>query len=241
MNLKKVSAKVLSVVMALAMMLAVCAPAILAATEDTEGKKELNYVSLGDSMTNGYGFIRISNVEGECVIAQFFSEHEDVIKDKALKMVESFKLTGTEELDEKSFDESFARTDAIYEKFFPEEMAAYREELEANEEAMENGAYLDAPTTEEIIDNSAANGKTLAFDEFEVQMETGDEYDLTLIGTAAEDGVEYVSSNPEVVTTDQNGHIKAVGAGDAAIIAYTDYGAVAKAYIFVLEGKEAAK
>ena len=55
MNLKKVSAKVLSVVMALAMMLAVCAPAILAATEETEGKKELNYVSLGDSMTNGLG------------------------------------------------------------------------------------------------------------------------------------------------------------------------------------------
>ena len=55
MNLKKVSAKILSVVMALAMMLAVCAPAILAATEETEGKKELNYVSLGDSMTNGLG------------------------------------------------------------------------------------------------------------------------------------------------------------------------------------------
>ena len=54
--MKKMAFKILSVVMALTLMLGVCAPAILAATEETEGKKEINYVSIGDSMANGYCF-----------------------------------------------------------------------------------------------------------------------------------------------------------------------------------------
>ena len=52
MNFKKTTAKVLSMVMCLALLFTVCAPAVSAA----EPKKELNYVSIGDSMTNGYGF-----------------------------------------------------------------------------------------------------------------------------------------------------------------------------------------
>ena len=52
MNFKKTTAKVLSMVMCLALLFTVCAPAVSA----VEPKKELNYVSIGDSMTNGYGF-----------------------------------------------------------------------------------------------------------------------------------------------------------------------------------------
>ena len=62
MKFKTVFTKAFAVVMALAMMLGVCAPSILAATEtvatdraDRNGDGEINYVSFGDSMTNGYG------------------------------------------------------------------------------------------------------------------------------------------------------------------------------------------
>ena len=54
--------KALVVVMALAMTLGVCAPSILAANEptttqsaETKNDEIINYVSIGDSMTNGYG------------------------------------------------------------------------------------------------------------------------------------------------------------------------------------------
>ena len=58
MKLKNVSLKLLSVVMTLAMLLAVCAPAVSAlqhGDHDHDHEDGLNYVSLGDSMTNGYG------------------------------------------------------------------------------------------------------------------------------------------------------------------------------------------
>ena len=59
MKFKKFSVKLLSVVMTLAMMLGVCAPMVAATGDDahdhTEKKDNLNYVSLGDSMSNGYG------------------------------------------------------------------------------------------------------------------------------------------------------------------------------------------
>lgn len=54
MNLKKLGLKVLSVTLVVVMLLGVCAPAIAAAPE-VEEKTEINYVSLGDSMSNGYG------------------------------------------------------------------------------------------------------------------------------------------------------------------------------------------
>ncbi len=58
MNLKKFGLKVLSVAIAVVMLVSVCAPAILATTEYVEeNNKEINYVSIGDSMTNGYGFV----------------------------------------------------------------------------------------------------------------------------------------------------------------------------------------
>ena len=58
MNFKKMSAKALSVFMSLIMLFSVFAPAVSAIDADhnhaTE-KPDLNYVSLGDSMSNGYG------------------------------------------------------------------------------------------------------------------------------------------------------------------------------------------
>ncbi|MBQ7387610.1 MAG: hypothetical protein IJW03_05550, partial [Clostridia bacterium] len=61
MNIKKMTMKVLSLVMVLAMLLGICAPTVMAApgkysAPATEENKELNYVSIGDSMANGYGF-----------------------------------------------------------------------------------------------------------------------------------------------------------------------------------------
>ena len=60
MNFKNVSVKLLAVVMTVAMMLGVCAPTVIAAVphahdHSEEVKPNINYVSLGDSMTNGYG------------------------------------------------------------------------------------------------------------------------------------------------------------------------------------------
>ena len=55
MNFKKMSTKVLAVLMSLFMMVSFCAPAVSAALADHE-HGDLNYVSIGDSMTNGYGF-----------------------------------------------------------------------------------------------------------------------------------------------------------------------------------------
>ena len=58
MNFKKMSAKALSVFMCLIMLFSVVAPAVsaTAANIDTDTTKpDFNYVSLGDSMSNGYG------------------------------------------------------------------------------------------------------------------------------------------------------------------------------------------
>ena len=59
MNFKKMSAKALSVFMSLLMIFSVVAPAVSAADWEHAhvhgDKEELNYVSLGDSMTNGFG------------------------------------------------------------------------------------------------------------------------------------------------------------------------------------------
>lgn len=62
MKLSTMMKKALVVVMALAMTLGVCAPSILAANEptttqsaETTNDEIINYVSIGDSMTNGYG------------------------------------------------------------------------------------------------------------------------------------------------------------------------------------------
>jgi len=63
MNLKKIGLKVLSVIMVISMMVGVFAPVVSALkfTPDehndvtADKKDKLNYVSLGDSMTNGYG------------------------------------------------------------------------------------------------------------------------------------------------------------------------------------------
>ncbi|MBQ2989619.1 MAG: hypothetical protein IJD59_11000 [Clostridia bacterium] len=59
MNFKKMSAKALSVFMSLIMLFSLVAPAVSAAVVDDHNhgteKPNLNYVSLGDSMSNGYG------------------------------------------------------------------------------------------------------------------------------------------------------------------------------------------
>ena len=57
MNFKKMSAKALSVFLSLLMIFSVVAPAAMAAVDEHEHeeKLDLNYVSLGDSMSNGYG------------------------------------------------------------------------------------------------------------------------------------------------------------------------------------------
>ena len=56
---KKLFTKVLAVAIAMIMMLSVCAPMVAATGDDAhdhaEKKDNLNYVSLGDSMSNGYG------------------------------------------------------------------------------------------------------------------------------------------------------------------------------------------
>ena len=62
MKLRQISFKLVSMVMVIAMMFGMCATTIsatVAATADEqndETKGTLNYVSVGDSMTNGYGF-----------------------------------------------------------------------------------------------------------------------------------------------------------------------------------------
>jgi hypothetical protein len=58
MNFKKMSAKALSVFLSLLMIFSICAPAAMAAADEHEHaaeKPNLNYVSLGDSMSNGFG------------------------------------------------------------------------------------------------------------------------------------------------------------------------------------------
>ena len=58
MKFRKMSTKALAVFMSLLMLFSVCAPAVSAVIDETDNpeKPELNYVSLGDSMTNGYCF-----------------------------------------------------------------------------------------------------------------------------------------------------------------------------------------
>ena len=59
MNFSRMSSKVLSILLVLTMIMAVCAPAISVAASEGTGSasgEKLNYVSIGDSMTNGYGF-----------------------------------------------------------------------------------------------------------------------------------------------------------------------------------------
>ena len=60
MNLKNLSLKMLSLILTVAMLLSVCATTISAVEEmipqQEEEKTTINYVSIGDSMTNGYGF-----------------------------------------------------------------------------------------------------------------------------------------------------------------------------------------
>ena len=74
MNFKKVSVKFLSVVMTLAMMLGVCAPfasAIDEADHDHDEKRDLIYVSIGDSMTNGYG---MDGYDGESGVVNYANQ-----------------------------------------------------------------------------------------------------------------------------------------------------------------------
>ena len=61
MKLRQISFKLVSLVMVLAILFSVSATTISAAAQSiehdhTEENKEINYVSIGDSMTNGYGF-----------------------------------------------------------------------------------------------------------------------------------------------------------------------------------------
>ena len=57
MKMKKVSSKILALVMACAMLFSISAPALAAGIthQHEDGDKTIHYVSLGDSMTNGYG------------------------------------------------------------------------------------------------------------------------------------------------------------------------------------------
>ena len=61
MRLKNFSFKMLSLILTVAMLLSVCATTISAVEEmipqQEEEKTTINYVSIGDSMTNGYGFV----------------------------------------------------------------------------------------------------------------------------------------------------------------------------------------
>ena len=61
MKLRQISFKLVSLVMVLAILFSVSATTISAATQisehtNEEENKEINYVSIGDSMANGYGF-----------------------------------------------------------------------------------------------------------------------------------------------------------------------------------------
>ena len=59
MNFSRMGSKALSILLVLTMLMAVCAPAISVAAISGIGDPDdnkLNYVSIGDSMTNGYGF-----------------------------------------------------------------------------------------------------------------------------------------------------------------------------------------
>ena len=55
MSKKNLGVKALSLMLVLMMLMSVCAPTIGAAVSTTEDS-HINYVSIGDSMTNGYGF-----------------------------------------------------------------------------------------------------------------------------------------------------------------------------------------
>ena len=60
MNFTRLSKKFLSLALTVAMLLSLCAPTITVVAEgveDSTADNKLNYVSIGDSMTNGYGFI----------------------------------------------------------------------------------------------------------------------------------------------------------------------------------------
>ena len=68
MNMKKVSSKILALVMACAMLFSFAAPALAAGVSHSheDEDKTIPYVSLGDSMTNGYGlpgYVHGSGVE----------------------------------------------------------------------------------------------------------------------------------------------------------------------------------
>ena len=59
MNFTRLSKKFLSLALTVAMLLSLCAPTITVVAEgveDSTADNKLNYVSIGDSMTNGYGF-----------------------------------------------------------------------------------------------------------------------------------------------------------------------------------------
>ena len=73
MNFKKMSAKALSVFMSLLMLFSVFAPAVSAISHDHDHATEmpdLNYVSLGDSMSNGYGMDNYGQSEYFDIFAQ---------------------------------------------------------------------------------------------------------------------------------------------------------------------------
>ena len=60
MKFTRLSKKILSIALTVAMLLSLCAPTITVVAEgveDSTADNKLNYVSIGDSMTNGYGFI----------------------------------------------------------------------------------------------------------------------------------------------------------------------------------------
>ena len=68
MNMKKVSSKILALVMACAMLFSISAPALAAGVSHSheDEEKVIHYVSLGDSMSNGYGlpgYLHNSGVE----------------------------------------------------------------------------------------------------------------------------------------------------------------------------------
>jgi hypothetical protein len=150
-------------------------------------------------------------------------------------MVESFEFVDGGKYNATLLDQSFERTEAIYDMFYPEEMEEYRKYLE--EQNNSETSYVEYQTADDVIDNTV-NGKAMGFTDFKLYLSPGEEYDLELIGTAVEDGVTYMSTDSEIVTTDQSGHIVAAAEGSAAIVAYTDYGAMAKAYIYVTEPTE---
>ena len=62
MKLRQISFKIISLIMVFTMMIGMSATTISAVAEGIDSTKtgsvktELNYVSIGDSMTNGYGF-----------------------------------------------------------------------------------------------------------------------------------------------------------------------------------------